>query len=467
MNMRYLFFVILILILDKTVYPQAKGYDITYTLHGIKDTMAWLCQVYGNEVYAIDSCKISNETARFEQTNEDIPHGVYKILFNDTLFTDIIFTGEKVTLESRIPDIIGSMKVRESEENTLLFGYWQYYFRLQDTLDEVIRRGRELYYASQGKPSKALDELEKRADQLEKQKIDYIIRMKYDHPGKFAPQLIWSFQKPDYRFYLINGGSPYPSERDYYQNHFFDRLDFSDPRMLYTEVLFVMINDYMKTFAPQPSTQVYIELTEEVLKRAQQNDEVYQYCIELFIRNFEVGVWEKVFVHVVENHYLRAPLSNPALKNAYASRVQAIRNTSIGEKVPEVCGTTPAGEMKCLSNEMGTRTLLLIWSFGCDHCESILPGLVNIQNEYKEKGFRIFAFTLSDNRDSLQAAIDRYGINWITVSDYKEFLSEVVDQFNVTVTPVMYLLDADGIITDKPTTIPVLYSNLVIRYRDQ
>jgi thiol-disulfide isomerase/thioredoxin len=467
MKFRHLIPVLSFLLIGQTSFSQTKGYDITYTLHGLQDTMAWLCQVYGNEVYAIDSCVIRDQTARFEQSQEESPSGVYKIVFNDTLFTDIILSGEKVVLESRLPDIIGSMKVMASEENRLLFGYWQFYFRIQDTLDEVIRQGRELYYASQGKPSKALDALEKRADQLEKQKIDYIIRMKYEYPAQFAPKLVWSFQKPDYRFYLMHGGRPYASEKEYYQNHFLDRLDMSDARMLYTEVLFVMINDYMKTFAQPPSTGIYIELAEEVLKRAKGNNEVYQYCIELFIRNFEAGVWEKVFIHLVENHYLESPLSNPALKKVYAARVRAIRNTSVGEKVPEVCGTTPSGEKKCLTKELGTRTLLLFWSFGCDHCEAILPGLVKIQNEYQEKGLRIFAFTLADNRDSLQAAIDRFGINWINVSDYREFLSEVVDEFNISVTPVMYLLDANGVITDKPTSIPVLYSNLVVRFRDQ
>jgi thiol-disulfide isomerase/thioredoxin len=467
MKMRLLGLSFLFLSFSSFSYSQQKGYDISYTLHGIQDTMAWLCQVHGNEVYAIDSCRMENQTARFHQGNEVVPHGVYKIVFNDTLFTDIVFAGEKIVLESRLPDIIGSMKVRESEENRLLFGYWQYYFKIQDTLDDVIRRGRELYYASQGKPSKALDELEKRADQLEKQKIDYIIRMKFDYPERFAPKLIWSFQKPDYRFYLMNGGRPYPTEKDFYQNHFFDRLDFSDARMLNTEVLFVMINDYMKSFSQTPSTQLYIELTEEVLRRAKANNEVYQYCIELFIRNFEIGVWEKVFVNLVEQHYLKSPMSDPLMKKVYASRAQAIRNTSIGEKVPQVCGTTPAGESKCLYSELGTKTLLVFWSLGCDHCEAILPGLVKIQNEYDEKGLRIFAFTLADNRDSLQGSIDRFGLNWVNVSDYREFLSEVVDQFNISVTPMMFLLDEQGVITDKPSSIPVLYSNLVVRYRDQ
>lgn len=441
------------------------GYQITYQLHGVRDTMAWLCEVYGGEVVAIDSCVVKKGMAKFTGDSE-LPHGVYKIVFNDTLFTDIIYAGEVTELESWLPDIINRMQVHRSEENQILFGYWKYYFRIQDTLDQVIQKGREIYYASQGKPSKELDALEKRSDQLDEQKILYITRLMQQYPNRFAPKLVWSFQKPDYRYYLVHDGQPYPTEEAYYRAHFFDRLDFSDPRMLRTEVLYVMINDYMRTFAPAPSTPLYIELTGDVLARASASNEVYQFCIDLFIKNFEAGVWEKVFIYLIEEHYLRSPLANATLKKVYGKRAQAIRNTSIGEKVPNVCGSTPAGEHHCLLDELGTRTLLVFWSLGCDHCEAILPDLVKIQNEYREKGLKIFAFTMAPDKDSLQASLDHFGINWINVSDYREFLSDVIDQFNISVTPMMFLLDNKGIITDKPGNIPTLYANLVVSYRD-
>lgn len=444
---------------------QPRVYRIDYTLHGLKDTLAWLCDVKGKEVYAIDSVKISSGNVSFEITDSQ-PHGVYKIVFNDTLFTDIIFGGEDIVLESMLPDIIGKMKVHSSVENRLLFGYWQFYFRVHDTLDDVIRQGRELYYASQGKPSRALDDLQKRADQLEQQKIDYILRMMNDYPDHFAPKLVWSFQHPDYRYYLMNGGNPYPSEKEYYQNHFFDKLDFSDTRMLNTEVLFVMINDYLKTFGQPATSENYIGNISFILDKAKVNPTVYQYCLELFLSNFEITIWEPVFLYLVEEHYLKSSLSNPALKQAYRKRAQAVRNTSIGQKVPDVCGTTPTGKQHCLLDELGTRTLLVLWSHGCDHCEAILPELAKVNREYSEKGFKIFAFTLSEDRDSLAASMKHFGIDWINISDYKGFNSEVVDRFNISVTPVMYLLDSNGVITDRPSSIPVLYANLVVRYRD-
>ncbi len=445
---------------------HTEGYRINYTLHGVHDSMAWLCEVYGGQVTAIDSCQIEAETVSFYGA-EQLPHGVYKIVFNDTLFTDIIFTGEPVILESRLPAIIEAMQVHGSTENKLLFDYWKYYFRIQDTLDDLIQKGREIYYTSQGKPSKILDELQQRADQLEFRKLAFIYQMMIDHPGLFAPKLIWSFQKPDYREYLLRGGNPYPSEKEFYRKHFFDRMNFSDPRMLHTEVLYVMINDYMKNFAQPPSSAVYIELIDEILQKAMAHDEVYQYCIELFIKNFEIGIWEKVFIHLVENHYLQSPLGNPTLKDVYRQRIQAIRNTSVGAEVPDVCGMTIKEEYKCLKDEMGTRTLLLIWSLGCDHCEAVLPGLVDISKEYSEKGLKIFSFSLAEEQDSLRKTLDHYGVTWTDVSDYMGFLSPVVDEFNVSVTPVMFLLDEKGMITDKPTSIPVLYANLVIRYKDQ
>lgn len=471
--MRRFFHVVIILLLSlvhiSPVHAQIgdSTLRITYTLHGINDTMAWLCSVSGGEVMAIDSCRIDGVTASF-WIKDPLPHGIYKIVFNDTLFTDIIYADKSIVLESTLPDIIREMKVHNSIENKLLFDYWNYNFKIQDTLDDVIERGRKLYYASQGTPSKELDSMERRVDMLEFQKHLYIQRMLGNYPEHFAPKLIWSFQKPDYRAYLLRGGQPYPSERDFYREHFFERMDFSDSRMLNTEVMYVMINDYMQNFANPPSTEVYITLTEEVLRLAKANDDVYQYCIELFLKNFEISVWEKVFIHLVEEHYLGSPKGNPHMKRVYQQRVEAVRNTSLGAKVPDVCGTTPKKVRHCLSEIQGNKALLLFWSLGCDHCESMLPGLAKVSRDYEERGFKIFAFVIAeDDKDSLQRAIDHYALPFINVSDYKEYLSPVIDQFNINLTPIMYLLDEEGIITDKPTTIAALYANLVVRYRDK
>jgi thiol-disulfide isomerase/thioredoxin len=136
-------------------------------------------------------------------------------------------------------------------------------------------------------------------------------------------------------------------------------------------------------------------------------------------------------------------------------------------RVPEICGTTPEGKRHCLSKNLGTRTVLFFWSLGCDHCEAMIPGLINLSKEYAEKGLKVFAFTLADDRDSLARTMERYGIEWINISDYDGLVSPVIDQFNISITPVLYLLDSEGVITDKPKTLPVLYSNLVIRYRNE
>ncbi len=446
-------------------HAHESNRHIVYTLHGVQDTMAWLCEVVGREVVAIDSAKVQEYTASFT-IEDELPDGVYKIVFNDTLFTDIIVTEEEIHLESRLPDIVGNMQVHESIENRLLFGYWQYYFKLQDTLDAVIQRGRELYYASQGQPSRALDALQARADQLEQRKTDYIQEMKKAYPDRFAPRLIWSYQPPDYHQYLLQGGEPYENEQAFYRQHFFDRIDFSDPRMIHTEVLFVMVNDYLRSFSQPANSKNYIELTGTILEKAEAHPAVYQFCLDLLIRNFEASIWESVFLYLVKEHYVHAPLANEALRELYSRRAEAIRRTSTGSKIPEICGTQPTGDRHCLYDHLGKRTLVMIWSLGCEQCESMLEGVGNISREYAEKGLKVFSFALAEDRDSLAHAMSKYGIDWTNVSDYKGFTSEIIDEFNISVTPVFFLLDEQGVITDKPTNIPVIYANLVVRFRN-
>jgi hypothetical protein len=51
--------------------------------------------------------------------------------------------------------------------------------------------------------------------------------------------------------------------------------------------------------------------------------------------------------------------------------------------------------------------------------------------------------------------------NWINVSDLKGMASPVADQFNVWMTPMLYILDKNNVIKGKPRSIPELHAKLV------
>ncbi len=438
-----------------------KGFTLEYTVSGIKDSMAWLCEIYGPQVIPVDSVRIVDEKVVFYSDTMP-PQGMYKVVFNDTLFTDIIITEHHIKMYSDAKNILQKMQVLESEENRIMFDYWKFYMAILDTIYAIQEEGRALYAASGGKTSPELDALQLRKQQLEMQVLNYAAGLRQNYPRLFASTIIWSMQKPDYYLHLAYGGSPYTSEEAFYRQRFFDRLDFSDERLLRTKVIFTMVNDYVQTFAKPPSTKSYIRVTDTILQLARKNPKVYQYIVELFVKNFEASVWQNVFIYLVEHHYLKSELTPPYMKEAYAMRIKAMQNLEVGKSIPGICGVTTEGVEHCLHDpDTAMRfTLLFIWSLDCEECEEKLPGLNLIYKQYATKGFRVFSFAFAERKDDLQRAIDEYNLPYDVVSDYQGIMSDVVDRFNISLTPVMLLIDSEYRIVGKPTSIPNLYGML-------
>ena len=58
----------------------------------------------------------------------------------------------------------------------------------------------------------------------------------------------------------------------------------------------------------------------------------------------------------------------------------------------------------------------------------------------------MFAFSLDDDREDWELASEEDAIPWINTSDLQAYDSPVAAQFGVTVIPMNYLLDKQGVI---------------------
>jgi hypothetical protein len=125
----------------------------------------------------------------------------------------------------------------------------------------------------------------------------------------------------------------------------------------------------------------------------------------------------------------------------------------IGKKAPEIIMTRADGTSFSLSALKGKLVLIDFWATWCAPCVEEQPLLKTMYESYSEQvknnQFEILGVSLDKNKESWQKAIDRFGINWIQISDLKFWKSPVAKLYEVDELPFNVIIDREGIILAK------------------
>lgn len=148
-------------------------------------------------------------------------------------------------------------------------------------------------------------------------------------------------------------------------------------------------------------------------------------------------------------------LLDPSLLNTpYVAVLQdlaaKLEKLSNGNPAPDFSSTDPQGNTVKLSDHFGKSYLLVdFWASWCGPCRRENPNIVAAYNEFKDKGFHIFAVSLDKDKTAWKQAIEKDGLTWTHVSDLKYWGSEAADLYGIRAIPANYLLDAEGKIVGK------------------
>jgi len=133
--------------------------------------------------------------------------------------------------------------------------------------------------------------------------------------------------------------------------------------------------------------------------------------------------------------------------------VDAQKAIEIGKRAPEITMTKADGTAFSLSTLKGKMVLIDFWATWCAPCVEEQPELKALYDTYSDKvknnQFEILGISLDRNKESWQKAIDRFGINWIQISDLKFWKSPVAKLYEVDELPFNIIIDGQGTILAK------------------
>ena len=431
-----------------------------YRLENYSGTRAILFAMRGSQTIPLDTARVQLNAFVFSDIQK-YPAGMYRIEFDDSLYTEVIFNNEDVVIEADAQNVLYTMKVKKSEENTVLFSYWIYAMRVRDSIINV-RVQKEKLINSRNYTNKQVEVFDQKVESLNNNLYSYIEDQAEAHPDLLAPVILRSYLIPSYDRYMKDKDhEPYPSERLFYLYHFFDNIDFSDSRLLNTRIIYTAISDYMSTFAKPAKTAVYTDIIDRVMNLSKSNEAVYQYSVNLFIQAFENSIWENVFVYLIENYYLKGYSYNPQQATYYKAKVERIKALRLGQKMPNVVLTDTANKSVALYDVKAKVKMVLVYSSDCSHCKEVMPDIQEIYEAYHSAGFEVYAIAIDDSLDLWKTEIQKENYSWISVSDMKGLLSPVLDLYNVWMTPTMFILDEKNIIINKPRGMEDIHATIL------
>lgn len=133
--------------------------------------------------------------------------------------------------------------------------------------------------------------------------------------------------------------------------------------------------------------------------------------------------------------------------NRISARTRFIR---AGDKIDDFAAAGLDGETYRLEDALADNKLVLVefWASWCGPCRADVPNLKAAVEQYGERGFAIFAFSLDTDREDWEDASLEDGITWVNTCDLKGYDSPISEEFGVRMVPMNLLVDTNGVVVD-------------------
>jgi peroxiredoxin len=435
------------LILFTLVHSSAKdgGYEIKVRINGLRDTICYLGNHFGDKQYLKDTVPINHEGWAVFKGKDTLVGGIYLVVMpNKTYFEILVSEPQKFTIETDTADFMMHMKVTGSPDNQLFLDHQLYIAQMQK--ESVALKARMDANKDNADSSKAIRDEVMAQDKAVK---NYRISIMKDHPNSFMAKIIATMSEPeipepprDAQGNITDSSFQYR----YFKSHFWDKVDFSDERLLRTPILQSKIKQYTTQLTP-PMPDSIIASCDTIIEKSKANREVFKYCVATltnFYENSNIMGYDAVFVHLAERYYLTdaAYWADSTLKAKISERVRKIRPNLLNTPAYDLNVPDTAFKMHRLYDIKAKYTVLAFWDPTCSHCKTEIPKLAEYYDSLRAKNFSIEVFSMGIESDIelWKKFIRDHNLKWVNVSDLYNN-TRFRDFYDIYSTPVIYLLD--------------------------
>ncbi len=417
------------LTLSSAVHSQpyyTDNYRIEVSFSDLSEEDVILGYHMGSKQYIIDSATLDASGKAVFQGNDSLRYGVYLIYVPDVKYFDFIFNEPEVILSTSIDDPVADMKVIKSNENEVFFDYLN-----------------KLNGFSQQVSNASISDSEKQ--EINDKVMTYIRETVIRYPQLFVTSLINANRQinvPD----VDEAGNQVDDnwKYNYYYEHYWDYIDLSDERLIFSPTLENKINEYITQLTIQNPDSI-IAAADRLITAAGEKNEMYRYIVIQITNtfaNYRLMIAENVYVHMIDTYYSLDKAWWLEEETLYRMQDQAerLRPLLIGKRMPNHSFTTPEGKRKDIINTASTYTVLYFYDTSCDRC---IEGIDKINEQsifYRENDIALWGVRLYED-ESWGDFIQRHGMkDWVNV-EHNGLQEELMTKYNIQSTPAIIVID--------------------------
>jgi thiol-disulfide isomerase/thioredoxin len=416
--------------------------DIKITFTYPPARTAKLIGFFADQNFIVDTILVPGNVLEYKRP-QGLAQGLYYIAFSEKDVIQIIMDDDQIwTATVDLRDIAGSIKFDGSVDNTLMYRTAMWENSINPKLQEYIEKMR-----NNKEGTEAYKEAKYGKATIDQEKMDYIKALAKNNPKSLFAKYKLGGQNPILRIDL-----PDQEQVTKFRREFWETVDFTDLRLLYTPMIHNKLKRYIKDLTPQMPDSI-ISSCHHLFDQVVPHKEYYKFMVNWLLFQYEPGKSavmdsEAIFVDVVK-HYVtpeRAFWADKEVVKAIQQRATEMAPSRLGLSAPNVVSKDLNGQSQELYNLKADYIVVYMFNPDCEHCQEQTPKLLEFF--HKNRGMvDVFAIALDTDQKKLSDYITKLGLDWTTVHDPSN--RSIYGKYWVDITPEIYLINKNRVLIGK------------------
>lgn len=403
--------------------------EMTITINApqpqLKNKKIYLYETEGKESYKLDSTQVKDGIIRFQG---EYGIGLYKVGMDENNAADLILNPNEKELKAQLgnPRFSYGLNVSGSTDNAA----WRAYQNSEKQFQSQLRSLKQQRARSQDKAS-----FESRIYAKDDERIASHMALADQYPGTFSAKILHRLRSPNHRN----------------KSKFWDDIDFNDLSYIRSPLINDRITDFMRNHSGGQEDG-FLNCVDLLMLKAKENEKSFEYCLYTVLEGFYSTGMDNICNYILNDYYFGDACGDIELSDYSLVKASRIKNLQVGNTPPDFSINTLERKKYTLSKDVGKNnyTLVFFWSSWCHTCEGEIPQLINIYEQFNDKGFEIIGVSVDTDRNAWANAVNSRNLKWPNVSQLQGWDSPVAKDYRVSKTPNMFILDKDMKIQLKP-----------------